>query len=203
MADNPNASDTTEELQAVVGAFIEQLTQRYGHDAVKHAVEVAVSRPPGRPKGWLIDDWPALKNMYRLLRSGEEQDATKAARASVSLTENHSTESTIRRLRDKYRRKEQEIAERVMAGEAFWAVEGLYEQVMAAQRALSRAGTEQRQAMARAIERMNRDAVESFHQSLRATLSRLSVGGKSTGLGSGDKPRRLISGDETQKNKSP
>lgn len=203
LADKSDPPDSTEELQAVVDAFVEQLARRHGHDAVKRAVERAVSRSPGRPKGWLIDDWPALENMYRLLRSGRAEDVTKAGRASVHLTESHSEESTVRRLRDKYRQREREIAERVMAGEAFWAIEGLYEQVMAAQRALAEASTEQQQAMARAIERVSRESVESFHQAMRISLARLSRGVKRTGLASGDKPAELISGDKTLENKSP
>lgn len=97
-------SDAPDELQVQLQALVEL----HGHEAVSRAL----ARPPGRPKGWTIDDRAAVENMAELLRSGQAETPTGAARQSLKLTEVHSEESAVRRLRDRYKERQVERAAR-------------------------------------------------------------------------------------------
>lgn len=96
------SSGLTDELQ--------KLASEYGWGAVEKAIADLRSRPPGRPTGWSIDDWAALANMDQLLDQGQAETVTVAARQSLHLTEAHSEESAVRRLRDKYKKHRGEIS---------------------------------------------------------------------------------------------
>ena len=78
------------------------LIQAFGASEVRAGLKR--SRPPHRPRGSGIDDGAALAHMFFLIFTGQAEDRTKAARLSTHLTTGNSTESTIRRLRDKYNR---------------------------------------------------------------------------------------------------
>lgn len=157
------------ELRALLDPFLDKLIDKYGLEAVKQAVEAALSRPPGRPKGWAIDDWAALENMYRLLQSGLASDRTDAARQSLHLTEVHGKESTVRRLRDKYKEHKDEIALRVTTGDITRGIHRMFEEADQARRALMEPAKQAQRAMASIAEAQDR-ALKEFRAAVYPIL---------------------------------
>lgn len=169
LAREPDEARVQAEIRALTDPFLDELIQRYGREPVRQAVEAALAQPPGRPKGWAIDDWAALENMYRLLHSGQASDRTDAARQSLHLTESHSTESVIRRLRDKYREHEEEIAARVMMSRAVQSFYEIFPDLTRARRAFLEPLEKMQQALASITEEREK-VLKAAHQAMLGSL---------------------------------